>query len=245
MKTIKTNNGDLIVDDDIYDLIKDAPIAWSGSYPSIRIHHLVCKPTDPSKVIDHIDRNPLNNTKLNLRSCSKSQNGLNKIKQKGYFTSKFMGVSFHKKTNKFRMRVLGIKDINDPQHELYDAKFDLEEEAARARDICALVVYGEYINTNFPRDTYNGLDMLAEAEKYKKGRIKTTTSCTSRYRGVNIRKRNNNVKITATIKYQKKVYFLGVFDTEELAALAYNTKSLELKIKNPKLNHISGPYLVV
>lgn len=63
------------------------------------------------KVIDHIDRNPLNNKIENLREVTHSENCFNRLKNKNN-TSGYKGVSFHKTMNKWRamIKVKG-KDI--------------------------------------------------------------------------------------------------------------------------------------
>lgn len=65
----------------------------------IRLHKIV-KPCDENFVIDHIDRNTLNNVKSNLRICLQAENLINKsIKSDN--TSGFTGVWFDKKSKKW------------------------------------------------------------------------------------------------------------------------------------------------
>lgn len=52
--------------------------------------------------IDHIDRNPSNNTRENLRSCSQQENLRNKINYKSKNEGFLNGVSFRKNRNKWR-----------------------------------------------------------------------------------------------------------------------------------------------
>jgi hypothetical protein len=51
---------------------------------------------------DHKDRNPLNNQKSNLRPATNRQNACNKAKRSGAYSSKYKGVSFCKKTEKWK-----------------------------------------------------------------------------------------------------------------------------------------------
>lgn len=53
---------------------------------------------------DHKDRNTLNNRKENLRSATKSQNCMNRSKQKNN-TSGIIGVTYNKNLNKWRARI--------------------------------------------------------------------------------------------------------------------------------------------
>ena len=67
---------------------------------SIYMHRLIMNAPDDA-IVDHIDGDGLNNKKNNLRLVTKSQNGMN-AKKKTKTTSKFKGVSFHKRTGKWR-----------------------------------------------------------------------------------------------------------------------------------------------
>ena len=78
--------------------------------------------------IDHIDGNGLNNDIENLRAATRSQNGRNRGAPK-HNTSGFKGVSWHKKSNKWRavikfggkQRHLGYLDTPEAAHEAYKA----------------------------------------------------------------------------------------------------------------------------
>ena len=49
---------------------------------------------DPNIKIDHIDSDPLNNTKINLRKSDYQKNGQNKRKRKNSL-SKYIGIGYH------------------------------------------------------------------------------------------------------------------------------------------------------
>ena len=57
-----------------------------------------------SIMIDHKDRNPLNNQKSNLRECTRSQNTMNSRKRRNS-SSKYKGVSWHKASKKWYSRI--------------------------------------------------------------------------------------------------------------------------------------------
>lgn len=63
---------------------------------SIRLHRYLMNPPK-NKVIDHINRNALDNRKINLKICTQFDNCQNKINR----TNKISGVSFEKSTNKW------------------------------------------------------------------------------------------------------------------------------------------------
>lgn len=71
------------------------------------------------------------------------------------------------------------------------------------------------------------------------GKVVTTkwAKIKSRYKGVVWDKPTS--KWRAQVGYKYKIYYLGVFQTEELAALAYNSKATELHGSFARLNVIS------
>ena len=71
----------------------------------VKLHRFVmdCIPGD-GKMIDHIDRDPLNNCKSNLRFISSSGNNRNKTKKAGT-SSQFPGVFWHKASSKWKAQI--------------------------------------------------------------------------------------------------------------------------------------------
>jgi len=82
---------------------------------------------DEYHVVDHIDRNPKNNCKSNLRIVTMRVNGQNRSdKMEGRCTSRFPGVDYYKSQEKWRANIR----INGKKKFL--GLFDTEEEAAQA-----------------------------------------------------------------------------------------------------------------
>jgi hypothetical protein len=92
-------------------------------------------------VIDHIDRNKLNNRKSNLRLATHRQNDCNKIVRKDS-VSGYKGVQLHKQTGKWRARIK--VDYKNIHLGLFEDILD----AAKAYNEAALRYYGEFAYLN-------------------------------------------------------------------------------------------------
>lgn len=110
------------------------------------MHRLITGIYDKNIIIDHIDRNGLNNCRANLRKASISQNNANRSSAKKARSS-FLGVSKH--NNRWRATI-GFKGKN---HKL--GLYKTEQEAAIAYDKKAKEFYGEFANINFKDSTTN------------------------------------------------------------------------------------------
>ena len=103
--------------------------------------HRVINDTPKILGTDHIDGNPLNNQKSNLRNATKSQNGMNR-KSNRNSSSKYKGISWNKQNKKWR----GEIQKNKKRYGL--GYFKSEIEAARAYNKKALELFGEYARLN-------------------------------------------------------------------------------------------------
>lgn len=94
------------------------------------------------KETDHIDHNTLDNRRSNIRICTTAQNQANQNRQQGG-TSVYKGVYWHKRMCKWCVNIYqNLKHI----HLGY---FEDEIEAAKAYDIKARELFGEFAKTNF------------------------------------------------------------------------------------------------
>lgn len=96
------------------------------------------------KKVDHENRNKLDNRRANIRPATSAQNMANRSKWIKQASSKFKGVSWSKERRKWR----AYAGENSKHHIGY---FHSEIEAAKAVDMHALALYGEYACLNFPR----------------------------------------------------------------------------------------------
>jgi hypothetical protein len=92
--------------------------------------------------VDHINGNPLDNRKCNLRIVTVQENGMNKASYKNS-SSKYIGVSRDKSRNKW------IVSISIDGKNIHLGRFNDEEEAAKMRDVATKMYFKEHGRLNF------------------------------------------------------------------------------------------------
>ena len=108
---------------------------------SIKMHRQITNAPD-HLVVDHIDHNGLNNRKKNLRLCTFADNAKN-INSATPGTSRYKGVHWHKKLNKWAAQITNDKK----SHHLGYFKNQLA--AAKAYDNAAKKLHGRFASPNF------------------------------------------------------------------------------------------------
>jgi hypothetical protein len=112
----------------------------NGKQKMIMMHREIAAAGD-TQVVDHENRNGLDNRRRNLRICTNQQNSMNTRSRPG--TSRFKGVCLDKRLGKWSAQIT----INGKKKHL---GFFLEEwEAARAYDGAAKDLFGNFANLNF------------------------------------------------------------------------------------------------
>ena len=129
---------------DVEDLVKVKKYKWgySKGYAFSKqagLLHVFLLPNVP--LIDHINRNRLDNRKHNLRPATISQNGAN-AKLTSRSTSGFKGVSYFKRTGSWRAYITVNKKFISLGY------YKTPEEAAQHYDAAALKHFGTFARTN-------------------------------------------------------------------------------------------------
>ena len=110
-----------------------------GKRKTLGMHSLLLSDT---KLVDHEDRNGLNNRRLNIRAATYSQNNANRGKNKNGCTSQYRGVNWCKDKRKFRAGIVVNRKI------IHLGMFVSEEEAALAYNASALQHFGAFASLN-------------------------------------------------------------------------------------------------
>jgi hypothetical protein len=105
-----------------------------------RLHRLIMGITDPKIIVDHINRNPLDNRKSNLRLCTIAENSRNSGIISSRNTSGYKGVT--KSSKKWLARI----EFNGKK--MYLGSFNTPQAAAEAYDKKAVELFGEFACTN-------------------------------------------------------------------------------------------------
>jgi hypothetical protein len=107
--------------------------------------HRQIMPPPRGMVVDHFDGNKVNNCRINLRVCTRSENSRNRRKCGGA-SSVYKGVYYNRERHKWSARCI-YRD--EP---IWLGYFDSEVEAARAYDRMAVELFGAFARLNFPRE---------------------------------------------------------------------------------------------
>ena len=196
-----------------------------GKRQRIRLHRIVLerklgRPIAEGFVTDHINGNPLDNRRENLREVTQAQNVHNQAKYI-HGENPFKGVR-QVYAQRWEAR------INDEHIGTYRTA----EEASLAYDKAALAQWGEYARLTNP---------LEEVEAWQLPVRRLDGKNTLGFRGVRRANQPGN-KWTALITHQHVSYCMSTYDTIEEAARAYDRKAIELKGEKALLNFPRSDY---
>jgi len=105
--------------------------------------HAVIAGTQPGFDTDHIDGDGLNNTRRNLRVCTRAENQHNQTRKNQGRTSRYRGVSWNNKNRKWEAV------IRSNWKQAYLGGFDSEHDAAGAYDVAGIARDPEHFTPNF------------------------------------------------------------------------------------------------
>ena len=152
-------NKEFYIDLDDYNDIKD--MCWYESvhrnYHRLQAYNVKLKQNVTMthvlgcKNYDHIDRNPLNNRRNNLRPATLAENARNKTKLRDN-ASGGMGVGWNKVTQKWIVRIMVDRQS------IYLGLFDNKEDAIRARLNAEVKYFGEFAPQKHLYEQYGIID---------------------------------------------------------------------------------------
>jgi hypothetical protein len=109
---------------------------------AIRLHREIMN-HPKGLLVDHRNRNTLDNRRENLRLATNSQNQFNKAKTSRKTSSRFIGVFLEKCTGRW------IAKVTVERKRIWSGRFDSEIDAAKAYDEAAKKYHGEFARLNF------------------------------------------------------------------------------------------------
>ncbi len=208
----------LLVDKEDYDYLKVFFTRMWAGYPcngGKACHRRVIQRMHPEVTFtreilcDHINGNVSDCRRSNLRMCTRAQNSQNRFRPKTN-RSGYKGVSMN------RIGTMYNVDITTNGVREYIGQWQCKRDAAIAYNIVAKERCGEFAKLN-------SVDMTLEDEARVRAAIiakQPKPPKSSVYYGVS----KNGRRWCADLRFQGERYYLGVFDTPELAAAAVDDK---------------------
>jgi hypothetical protein len=114
---------------------------YTNGTKKIQMHRLILGLTNPKILVDHLDKNGLNNCRNNIRIATCSQNCAYRRPSKNS-TSKYLGVSWCNQKKRWRAQ------ISKNRIDTHVGYFSIESDAAVAYNKKAIEIHGEFANLN-------------------------------------------------------------------------------------------------
>jgi len=190
-----------------------------GGRKTIRMHRFILGLKE-GELVDHINRDGLDNRRENLRVASHSQNMRNRRLLDGK-SSKYRGVVLVRDG-------VWVATIGEDGKSIHLGSFTSEEEAAKAYDIAVRSLGDQHAPLNFPDEDGKQFSRLVRQAKPHIDRVGGGRVGVSYSKGSWMAKANVN----------KKQTYLGRFRDPDVAAVAYDLGCMALIPKwVPALNH--------
>lgn len=117
-------------------------IRVGGKRTKISLHRVITG-CPPDREVNHINGDGLDNRQENLQICTTQQNQFALIRKKKDASSSYRGVSWFTRNRCWRAAIKHNGKV------IYLGRFDNEEDAARAYDVKARELFGEFACPNF------------------------------------------------------------------------------------------------
>lgn len=242
---IKIKDVEILVDDDKWHELKR--YKWSllnKKYVNTQIngkfvlmHKYLLNLNDDTyyDVIDHINRNPLDNRLINLRVATYAQNSQNRDPSMNKL-SKFMGVTPDRRNEEREIK--WIAKISIEKTTTHIGSYKTEIEAAVAYNIKAREIYGPNAYTNNIENEEEIIKTLMTEVDFAK---KDERLYTSKYVGVGFIAKTNKYRVRLKLKInnKNKEHSFGNYDNEIDAAIVYNIIAKHYYKDAKKLNKIN------
>lgn len=213
-ETVNTHHWNLVVGKNThyaYTFIKHA----KGVREHMLMHRLVTN-AKKGEIIDHADRNGLNNQKNNLRVATPSENNVNRVIS--YNKTGFRGVSYDSRFQSYYVF------IHNKNKKIHCGTFINPVDAAKRYNEVATEIYGEFAILN---------PISADIEDYykdiKRFRFLKSSNNKTGFKGVAKHDKSSVKPYYAYINHKKRYNFLGSFSSAVEAAMAYNNAAISFK----------------
>ena len=128
---------------DNFYVVRNSPRDSNGKQKTIYMHRVITN-VPKGKQVDHINGNTLDNRRENLRTCTRSQNQMNRGRTKNN-KSGYKGIYYAKDKPRFKPWQAQIKHNKKT---IYLGYYKTKEEAALAYNKKAIELFGEYAKLN-------------------------------------------------------------------------------------------------
>jgi hypothetical protein len=124
-------------------------VVIDGKKTAVALHREVMR-AKPGDIVDHVNNEPLDNRRCNLRICSARENAQN-VKSSNQKKGKYKGVYASAAAGRWCAAIAaGEKRPNGKRKRVHLGSFDSPELAAQAYDRAALKHFGAFASLNFP-----------------------------------------------------------------------------------------------
>ena len=120
-------------------------IGGKPKYKSLYLSRIIANEENPKNWVDHIDHNPMNNRKNNLRASTKTQNSKNRIKANSNSKTQARNVVLINDKYIVQLQIDGKNKML--------GKFDTAEEATIHADKMRKLYYGDFCGTDIKLTT--------------------------------------------------------------------------------------------